>query len=73
MACVLGKLEEDFSTYLEYDPELWLEAGATSGCDKNQIYDFFMIMTEYMRLDCCISTIDTSLSYTRHQSLALKV
>jgi hypothetical protein len=64
-----AKHKEDPLTHLEYDPELWLEAGVTSGCDRNQVYGFSMIMTQDMRLDCSVSTVvDISQSYTSHQS-----
>ena len=55
-----AKHREDPLTHLEYDPEFWLEVGATSGCDRNQVYGFSITMTQDMRLDYSVSTVDTS-------------
>ena len=55
-----AKHREDPLIHLEYDPEFWLKVGATSGCDRNQVYGFFMTMTQDTRLDYNVSTVDTS-------------
>lgn len=44
---------------MDYDLELWLEAGATNGPDRNQVYDISMIMAQYVRSDCNVLSIET--------------
>lgn len=37
---------DDHLTYLDLDPDLWLEAGSSSGPDRNQVYDISNSTTE---------------------------
>jgi hypothetical protein len=53
------KLGEDLLTYVEYNSELWLEAGVTGGPDINWVYNFFMTKTRDMRVDCSFLTVGT--------------
>jgi hypothetical protein len=39
------KYGDDPSTHPKYDLDLWLEAGATGGPNKNHVYDIFITMT----------------------------
>jgi hypothetical protein len=57
---MLVKHGEDTSTYLEYNLNLWLKAGATGGPDKNRVCGISMTMAQNIRSDCSILTVSTS-------------
>jgi hypothetical protein len=54
-----AKHKEDPSTYMEYDLELRLEAGATNKLNRNQIYSISMTIAWDMRVSCSALIIGT--------------
>jgi hypothetical protein len=54
------RYNNNHSTYLELDPNLWLEVGSLGKPDRNQVYDISTTRTEDMRMSCSVSTIGSS-------------
>ena len=59
---------DDPSTHLEFDPDLWMEAGWSGGPDKNQVYGLSNTTTENLRSARSASTIGSSQSVSSSQS-----
>ena len=51
------RYEDDFSTHLNIDSNLWLEAGSSGGFDGNQVYKLFNTTTENLRTTCSVSSV----------------
>ena len=51
------RYEDDFSTHLNIDSDLWLEAGSSGGFDGNQVYKLSNTTTENLRTTCSVSSV----------------
>ena len=51
------RYEDDFSTHLNIDSDLWLEAGSSGGFDGNQVYKLSNTTTENLRMTCSVSSV----------------
>jgi len=55
-------------THPEFDPELWMEVGLSSGLDKNQVYGLFNTTADNLRSARSVSTVGSSQSISSSQS-----
>jgi len=63
------------STHPDFDPDLWMEVGSSSGPDKNRVYGLSNTMAENLRSAHSVSTVGSSPSVSNTQSeefIALK-
>ena len=63
------------STYPDFDPDLWMEAGSSGGPDKNWVYGLSNTTAENLRSARSVSTVGSSPSVLNTQSkefIALK-
>jgi hypothetical protein len=66
---------DDHSTYLNFDPDLWMEVGSSGGPEKNQVYGLSNTTAKNLQLTRSISTVGSSPSVSSTQSkefIALK-
>jgi len=66
---------DNLSTHLDFDPDLWMEAGSSSGPDKNRVYGLSNTTAENLRSARSVSTVGSSPSVSNTQSeesIALK-
>jgi hypothetical protein len=69
------KYGDDPLTYLNFDPDLWMEIGSSGGPDKNQMYGLSNTTVENLRAAHSVSTVGSSQSVSSTQSkefMALK-
>jgi hypothetical protein len=59
---------DDHSTHLDFDPNLWMEAGLSSVPDRNRVYGIINTMTENLQATRSVSTIGSSESVSSTQS-----
>lgn len=67
LPCTLGYMQ-DPSTHPELDSDLLLEAGSTSGPDRNWVYGISNTTAKDKWTCCSVSTIGSSQSGLSHQS-----
>jgi hypothetical protein len=60
--------ENDPSTHLDFNPDLWMEAGSYGGPDKNQVYGLSNTTAENLWTARSISTVRSSQSVLSTQS-----
>jgi len=66
---------DDPSSHLDFDPDLWMEVGSSSGPDKNRVYGLSNTTTENLWAGRSVLTIGSSPSVSSIQSeefMALK-
>ena len=59
---------DDPSTYPEFDPDLWMEAGSSGGPDKNRVYGLSNTTAANLRSTGTASTAGSSQSVSSSQS-----
>ena len=62
------KYGDDTLTHPEFDPNLWMEVGSSSGPDKNQVYGLSNTTTENLQAARSVSTVGSSQSVSSTQS-----
>jgi len=55
------------STYLDFDPDLWMKAGSSGGHDKNQVYGLSNTTAENLRSARSVSIVGSSPSVSNTQ------
>jgi len=55
-------------THPEFDPDLWMEVGSSSGPDKNQVYGLSNTMADNLRSTRSVSSVGSSQSISSSQS-----
>jgi len=66
---------DNLSSHPDFDPDLWMEAGSSSGPDKNRVYGLSNTTAENLRSAHSVSTVGSSPSVSNTQSeefIALK-
>jgi len=51
---------DDPSTHPDFDLDLWMEVGSSSGPDKNWVYGLSNTTAENLRAACSVSTVGSS-------------
>ena len=59
---------DDPSTHPEFDPDLWMEVGLSSGPDKNRVYGLSNTTADNLRSTRSVSTVGSSQSISSSQS-----
>jgi hypothetical protein len=62
------RYEDNPSTHLDIDLNLWLEVGSSSGLDRNQMYELSNIMVENFQTTYSASTVGCSQSISSIQN-----
>jgi hypothetical protein len=62
------RYEDDPSTHLDLDPDLWMEAGSSGGPNRNRVYNLSNTMIENLQASHSVSTIGSSQSVSSTQS-----
>ena len=55
------------STHPDFDPDLWMEVGSSSGLDKNQVHGLSNTTAENLRSAHSVSTVGSSPSISSTQ------
>jgi hypothetical protein len=53
---------DDILTHPEFDPDLWMEVGSSSGPDKNRVYRLSNTTADNLRMARSVSTVESSQS-----------
>jgi len=56
------------STHPDFDPDLWMEVGSSSGPDKNRVYEISNTTVENLRAARSVSTVGSTQSVSSTQS-----
>jgi hypothetical protein len=59
---------DNILTHPEFDPDLWMEVGLSSGPDKNRVYGLSNTTTDNLRSTRSVSTVGSSQSISSSQS-----
>ena len=59
---------DDASTHPEFDPDLWMEVGSSSGPDKNPVYGISNTTAKNLWASCSFLTVGSSQSVSSTQS-----
>jgi len=59
---------DDTLTHPEFDLDLWMEVGSSSGPDKNRVYGLFNTTADNLRSTRSVSTVGSSQSISSSQS-----
>jgi hypothetical protein len=59
---------DDILTHPEFDPDLWMEVGLSSGPDKNRVYGLSNTTADNLRSTRSVSTVGSSQSISSSQS-----
>ena len=62
------RYEDDPLTHSEFDLDLWMEVGSSSGPDKNRVYGLFNTTTDNLQSIHSVSTVGSSQSISSSQS-----
>jgi predicted transcriptional regulator len=62
------RYRDDPSTHPDFDPDLWMEVGSSSGSHKNQVYELSNTTIENLREAHSVSNIGSSQSVLSTQS-----
>jgi hypothetical protein len=54
------RYEDDILTHLEFDPDLWMEVGSSSGPDKNRVYGLSNTTADNLRSTRSVSIVGSS-------------
>jgi len=63
-----GRYRDDPSTYRDFDPDLWMEAGSSGGPDWNCVYGLSNTIAENLRTTRSILNVRSSQSVSNTQS-----
>jgi hypothetical protein len=72
-SCLKKRYENDLSTHLDIDLDLWLEAGLSGGPSRNQVYGLSNTTVENLRMTCSVSTVGCSQLVLSTQTLEFTV
>jgi len=59
---------DNILTHPEFDPDLWMEVGSSSGPDKNRVYELSNTTADNLRSTRSVSTVGSSQSISSSQS-----
>jgi len=59
---------DNILTHPEFDPDLWMEVGSSSGPDKNRVYGLSNTKADNLRSTRSVSTVGSSQSISSSQS-----
>ena len=62
------RYEDDSSTHPDFDPDLWMKVGSSSGLDKNRVYGLSNTTAENLLSARSVSTVGSSPSVSSTQS-----